>query len=279
MKKILITGADGMLGMDLAPILSTNGYQIIQTDINSMDITNSNEINEIFSRELPDYVIHCAAYTNVDKAEENFEIAEEINVSGTKNIAQACEQFGTIPIYISTDYVFDGKKNSYYTPNDKPNPLNNYGKTKLAGEQAIQSICSKYYIVRTSWLYVNYGKNFIETMLSLTTKAEIKVVNDQIGCPTWTIELSEGILKILKEQKPFGIYHICGKEAVSWYEFAKKIFKASNSTVNLLACTSEEFKTKALRPSYSVLTNDLAVDALEENIKKYLNLRERMIKQ
>ena len=110
MKKILITGADGMLGMDLAPILSTNGYQIIQTDINSMDITNSNEINEIFSRELPDYVIHCAAYTNVDKAEENFEIAEEINVSGTKNIAQACEQFGTIPIYISTDYVFDGKK-------------------------------------------------------------------------------------------------------------------------------------------------------------------------
>lgn len=276
MQKILITGAKGMLGQDLCPILAANGYQIIKTDIDTMDITNSDIVNATFAKELPNYVIHCAAYTNVEEAEKSSQNAQEINIKGTENIAQACKKYQAIPIYISTDYVFDGKKNDYYKPSDIPNPINNYGKTKLAGEQTIQSICPEYYIVRTSWLYGIHGKNFIETMLSLAEQKELKIVNDQIGCPTWTLELSEGILKILKDKKPYGIYHICGKEAVSWFVYAKKIFKIFKKNTQIKACSSSEFPTKAIRPQNSILTNEFKKNSLEENLKKYMNQRERI---
>ena len=176
-------------------------------------------------------------------------------------------------LYLSTDYVFDGNNTKPYLPTDITNPQNNYGLTKLEGEKAVQKHCKKYFIVRTSWLYGIYGKNFVETMLSLKDKPELKVVDDQIGCPTWTIELSNGISKII-ETEDYGIYHICGSGQTSWYNFAKKIFEFSDVKVNLIPCTTKEFPRPAKRPSYSVMENNKICRKWEEALKDYLKLRE-----
>ena len=200
--KILVTGSNGMLGQDLCPILEDEDFDVIETDIQNLDITDNNNIDEVFTFYKPDFVIHCAAYTNVDKAEEEKDLAFKINAQGTENIAKACKKFDIPILYISTDYVFDGTKKGKYLPGDKTNPINVYGASKLAGEQAVKQN-EKYYITRTSWLYGHHGKNFVETMLSLKDKEELKVVDDQIGCPTWTVELSNGIVKIIKEEMPY----------------------------------------------------------------------------
>ena len=181
--KVLLTGANGMLGQDLSPILEDIGAFVIETDTDNMDITDIELVKGVLSQVRPDFVIHCAAYTNVDKAEEEPEKAELINVKGTENVAKVCGELDIPLVYISTDYVFDGTKNSPYTPEDMPNPINVYGRTKLEGENMVKKYCEKYYIARTSWLYGHYGKNFVETMLSLKDKEEIKVVDDQrAGC-------------------------------------------------------------------------------------------------
>ena len=269
--KVLVTGANGMLGQDLCPILEDAGCFVIETDVNTLDITNPEQTNSIITSEHPDLVIHCAAYTNVDKAEEDFETAQKINVTGTENLAKVCGSLDIPIVYISTDYVFDGTNTVPYKPDDKPNPINNYGLTKLQGEQAVKKYCKKYYIARTSWLYGIHGKNFVETMLSLKDKPELKVVDDQIGCPTWTVELANGILKLL--QKPYGTYHICGSGVTSWYGFAKEIFKQSNINVNLKPCTTEEFPRAAKRPHYSVMDNDGICRIWEAALHDYLQLR------
>ena len=195
--KVLVTGANGMLGQDLCPILEDNGYEVVETDVNTLDITNIEQVKTVLNKEKPDIVVHCAAYTNVDKAEEDLKTAELINVTGTENVAEICGKSGITLIYISTDYVFDGTKNSPYTPEDMPNPINNYGITKYEGEEAVRSLCEKYYVARTSWLYGHHGKNFVETMLKLADNNEVNVVDDQVGCPTWTVELANGIVKLL----------------------------------------------------------------------------------
>lgn len=269
--KVLVTGANGMLGQDLCPILEDVGCYVIETDIETLNITELETVKNVLNTTHPDLVIHCAAYTNVDKAEDDFETAEKINVSGTENIARICGEADIPLIYISTDYVFDGTKTEPYTPQDKPNPINNYGLTKFKGEQAVKKFCKKYYIARTSWLYGIHGKNFVETMLSLKDKEEIKVVDDQVGCPTWTIELANGILKLL--QKPYGTYHICGSGKTSWYGFAKEIFKQSNINVNLKPCTTQEFPRPAKRPQYSVMNNDNICRNWEAALHDYLQLR------
>lgn len=270
--KIVVTGANGMLGQDLCPILEENGYTVIRTDIDNLDITNFDSVQNVLNSEKPDIVIHCAAYTNVDKAEEDIETARLINKTGTENLAKICGEKNITLLYISTDYVFQGNGTTPYKPSDKTNPLNNYGLTKLEGEQAVQKYCKKYYICRTSWLYGIHGKNFVETMLSLADKPELKVVDDQIGCPTWTIELSNAIIKILKN-KPYGIYHTCGTGITSWYGFAKEIFRLSNKNVNLIPCTTTEFPRPAKRPAYSVMDNDNICrdwkEALADYIKSY----------
>ena len=165
--QVLVTGANGMLGQDLCPILEDEGFEVIETDKDTLDITNWENIDKVFSKEKPDIVIHCAAYTNVDKAEEDLETARLINSKGTENIAKACKKFDAVMVYISTDYVFDGKSNKPYLPEDKTSPINNYGITKLEGENAVRSILNNYYICRTSWLYGIHGKNFVEKMLAL----------------------------------------------------------------------------------------------------------------
>lgn len=270
--KILVTGANGMLGQDLCPILEQNGYNVIRTDINNLDITDFNMIEKVLSEKKPDIVIHCAAYTNVDKAEEDIKTARLINSTGTKNLSKVCEQEDITLLYISTDYVFSGNGTTPYKPTDKTSALNNYGLTKLEGEQAVQKYCKKFYICRTSWLYGIHGKNFVETMLALAgVKPEIKVVDDQTGCPTWTIDLSNAILKIIKD-KPYGIYHTCGSGKTSWYGFAKKIFELAGLNVNLKPCTTEEFPRPAKRPAYSVMENDMICRNWEDAISNYMSL-------
>ena len=274
MSKILVTGANGMLGQDLCPILEQNGHTVIKTNSQIMDITNSADVNAEILKYLPDFVIHCAAYTNVDKAEEDFETAKLINSTGTENLAKICAQKDIPLLYISTDYVFDGKKQTPYTPQDTPKPINNYGLTKYFGEQAVTKHCQKYFIIRTSWLYGIYGKNFVETMLSLASKSELKVVDDQTGCPTWTVELSNKITKLI-DSKNYGIHHICGSGSATWYGFAKEIFKLCGLAVNIIPCSTEEFPRPAKRPAYSVLDNAGSCTDWQSTLQEYLKTRER----
>lgn len=278
---ILVTGANGMLGQDLCPILEDSGHEVIETDINSLDITDAEAVKRVLADEKPDVVIHCAAYTNVDKAEEDLKTAELINVNGTENIAEICAKLDITLVYISTDYVFDGDNEEPYTTEDMPNPLNNYGMTKYEGEEAIRSLCEKYYIVRTSWLYGHHGRNFVETMISMfedDERKEIKVVDDQYGCPTWTVELANGIVKLL--DKPFGTYQICGSGFTSWYGFAKEIFEQykkysalSFEEKILKPCTTEEFPRPAKRPKFSVMENDKSCRNWKAALSDYLQLR------
>lgn len=271
--KILVTGANGMLGQDLVPILSDNGFDVVPTDVDTLDITNEDEVLAKIKEIMPDFVVHCAAYTNVDAAESNVELAQKINYIGSKNIARAVSEINSGMVYISTDYVFDGENNKPYQPNDKTNPINVYGKTKLQGEQAVIENCEKYYIARTSWLYGHKGKNFVETMISLAQKPELKVVDDQIGCPTWTQELCFVIVKLIKEKMPYGIYHTCGGGFTTWHGFAKEIFKQMNLEVNLKPCTTDEFPRDAKRPKYSIMDNGGLCPDWKLSLKKYIELR------
>ena len=266
LKQVLVTGAKGMLGQDLCPIFEDEGFEVIETDRDTLDITDEKQVENFIQKVKPDYILHLAGYTNVDAAESDLDTARLINAKGTENIAKASGQIGATLVYISTDYVFDGEKTEPYTPEDKPNPQSNYGLTKYEGEQAVQKYCSKYYITRTSWLYGIHGKNFVETMLSL--KGDIKVVNDQIGCPTWTVDLANAILKIIQNEMPFGIYHTCGGGKTSWYGFAKEI------GVNCKPCTTEEFPRPAKRPKYSVMDNGKLLRNWKLALKDYMNLRE-----
>lgn len=271
--KILVTGAKGMLGQDLCPILEDEGFDVVETDVETLDITDLSQVEEVLSQKNLDFVVHCAAYTNVDGAEENLELATLINVKGTENLAKICAKKDIPLLYISTDYVFDGTKKTLYLPSDETNPINNYGLTKLQGEEAVKKFCKKYYIVRTSWLYGHHGKNFVETMISLKDKPELKVVDDQIGCPTWSVELSNGIAKIIDEEFDFGIYHVCGSGETSWHDFAKEIFSQLKLTVNLNPCTTDECPRPAKRPKNSAMENNKICRNWKLALKDYLSLR------
>ncbi len=251
--KILVTGAKGLLGQDLCSYFEKKGYEVIRTDFENLDVCCEKMTKKFILQCNPMVIVHCAAYTNVDRAEDEINQARKINVIGARNVAKAAKETGAVMVYISTDYVFDGAKNSPYLPNDKPNPINVYGKTKLEGELEVQKYCEKFYIVRTSWLYGYSGRNFVSTMLSLKNRDEIKVVNNQRGCPTWTMELTYGIEKLLN--LPYGIYHICGQNSATWYEFALEIFKQLNINANIKPCLDKDFPRKAKRPSYSVMAN------------------------
>lgn len=268
---VLVTGAKGMLGQDLCPILEDSGFDVIETDMYNLDITDELAVNRFIAETKPDFIIHCAAYTDVDKAEEDFKTAELVNVKGTEYLSKAAARNNATLVFISTDYVFDGTKGSPYLPNDKPNPINNYGLTKLKGEEAVIKYCEKYFIIRTSWLYGHHGKNFVETMISLKDK-ELKVVDDQIGCPTWTVELSNGIVKLIN-QGIYGTYHVCGSGKTTWYRFAKKIFELMKLEVNLLPIKTLEFPSSVKRPAYSVMDNNNILRKWEVALNDYLALR------
>ena len=257
---VLITGAGGQLGQSLQFIAPNYpAIQFVFCDSSTLDITNLNNIKEFFKQFKPDYCINAAAYTAVDKAESEPEKAYLINVVGAKNLAAVCKEFDTILLHISTDFVFDGSKETPYTEKDIPNPTGVYGQTKLEGEKAIQQTWEKHFIIRTSWVYSQFGNNFMKTMLRLASERDkLSVVNDQIGTPTNAIDLAEVLVKIITEHSKlntehFGIYNFSNEGQCSWYFFAKKIFEFNNIKINLEPIPTTSFPTPAKRPGYSVL--------------------------
>ena len=250
---ILITGSNGQLGTELCHLLDERNISYTATDSAEMDITDKDAVDAVFQAVKPTFVFHCAAYTAVDKAEdEGKELDEKINVSGTKNIAEAAEAAGAVLVYISTDYVFDGTNAGEYPVDAETNPKNEYGRTKLAGEQLVQSICSNYYIIRTSWVFGQYGHNFVYTMRRLAeTYPTLTVVSDQVGRPTWTRTLAEFMMHVMESKPATGIYHLSNDNSCSWYEFACEILK--DFDVEVKPVTSEEYPQKAYRPKHSVM--------------------------
>ncbi len=262
---VLVTGSKGQLGQSIQ-FIAKNYLDItfVFCDSSTLDITNLSNTQQVFKQYKPNYCINAAAYTAVDKAESEPEKANLINVIGAKNLAEVCKESNTILLHISTDFVFDGDSSKLgmtnsYTEEDQPNPTGVYGQTKLDGEKAIQSTFENYYIIRTSWVYSQFGNNFMKTMLRLASEREtISVVNDQIGTPTYAIDLAEVLIKIIHYSEsnsiqPFGIYNFSNEGQCSWYDFAKKIFEVNKISINLLPIPTSSFPTPAKRPSYSVL--------------------------
>ncbi len=252
--KVLIIGSEGMLGQDLVDILSKEN-EISTTTIDTLDITDIEKTVTTVKNINPDVVIHAAAFTDVDGSESNPDLAYKVNALGTRNVAVACRETDSALVYICTDYVFDGTKGISYQEYDQANPLSVYGKTKHTGEIYIRDILNKFYIVRTAWLYGYNGPNFVTTMLNLAKKMDsISVVADQIGSPTYTVDLSKAIAELIKKPA-YGIYHITNSDHCSWYEYAQEIFKIAGIEIEVKPVTTEEFGSPAPRPKYSVLEN------------------------
>lgn len=250
--KVVVTGAKGQLGIDLVDLLSDRGYEVYGYGREELDITNFDQVHQVISKVKPDVVIHAAAYTKVDLAESEPDQAFFINAYGTRNVAVVSEVVGAKLVYISTDYVFDGMATTPYNEFAPTNPLSVYGKSKLAGEQFVRDLHSKFFIVRTSWVYGKHGNNFVKTMLKLAKERdELMVVNDQIGCPTYTVDLANCILELIQTEK-YGVYHVSNSGYCSWYEFAKAIFEEAGIEVKVNPCTTKEFPRPAPRPMYSV---------------------------
>ncbi|MBO0467771.1 dTDP-4-dehydrorhamnose reductase [Enterococcus plantarum] len=251
---ILLTGGNGQLGTELRHLLDEQGMEYVSTDSKELDITDAEKTMAYITNLKPKLIYHCAAYTAVDKAEdEGKELDEKINVEGTRNVAIAAKAVDATLVYISTDYVFDGtKKDEMYKTDDQTNPQNEYGRTKLLGEQIVQDILEKYYIIRTSWVFGQYGHNFVFTMQKLAeTRNQLTIVDDQFGRPTWTRTLAEFMVFVVKEEAPYGVYHLSNDNSCNWYEFAKEILK--NTDVEVLPVDSSQFPQKATRPKYSVM--------------------------
>lgn len=254
--KILITGAHGMLGKDLAKTLEEK-HSLILTGRDNLDITVLKECKDFISHARPDLIINCAAYTLVDKCEEEIELAYRVNALGPRNLAVICNEQNIPLVQLSTDYVFDGAKGANYFEDDIKNPLSIYGKTKSLAEDYITNQTDKFYIIRTSWLFGENGNNYIKTMLQLgKTKDSITVVNDQYGSPTYTKDLAQAIA-ILIEEPRYGVYHITNSGYTNWYEYAKFIFSLASYKVSVQPISTEEFNRPAPRPKYSVLENRL----------------------
>ncbi|MBD0831220.1 dTDP-4-dehydrorhamnose reductase [Aestuariibaculum sediminum] len=270
--KVLVTGSNGQLGQSLKALSKQyNQIEFVFTDSKVLDITNKEQVNQFFEKEVFHYCINCAAYTNVDQAEIEKEKAFTVNAEGVKNVALACKTHGVILIHISTDFVFDGEKKEPYTETDVPNPINVYGASKLQGEVEIRKILKEHFIIRTSWLYSEYGSNFMKTMLQLAkTRDEISVVSDQIGTPTYAVDLVHVIIKIIRcKNSTFGIYHFSSEGAVSWYGFAKSIFDKFKVKVKLNPVSTGDYVTLAKRPNYSVLDTVKSKEILKVNITNW----------
>ena len=259
---VLVTGASGQLGQAIKSIAN----QYLEIDFkfynsSELNIVDLEQCESIFDKTQPDFCINAAAYTAVDKAESEPEKARLINVTGAENLAKICKQFHTVLLHISTDFIFDGTSTKPYTEVDIPNPTGVYGQTKLEGEKAIQAILEKYFIIRTSWVYSEFGTNFMKTMLRLGNERDsLSVVNDQIGTPTNAVDLAKVLLKIITSchaefisASHYGIYNFSNEGKCSWYDFAKKIFEINKIEIDLQAIPTSAYPTLAKRPCYSVL--------------------------
>lgn len=289
--KILITGSNGQLGNELSKIISTGTSEIgkisdslresevIALDVDGLDITNLKMVREVLNREKPDVVINCAAATNVDGCETQKDFAFKVNTLGARNLAIVSEEIRAKLVQVSTDYVFSGAtRETPFTEFDLTEPYSVYGKTKLEGEKYVRELCSKYFIVRTAWLYGYVGNNFVYTMRRLGEERDrLTVVNDQTGNPTNANDLAYHILKLI-ETEEYGVYHCTGKGECTWYDFAKKIMELSNINCEVVPCTSEEFKTAAKRPEYSSLDNMMLRCTVSDEMRNWEEAIETFIK-
>lgn len=271
--KILVTGSNGQLGKCFQELVfhKYTDLDVVFLNASELDITNQSQVENTFKSKNFDYCINCSAYTAVDKAETEKEKAFAVNAEGVKFLSQACDKYQTTFIHISTDFVFDGTKSTPYKETDTPNPINIYGLSKLTGENHIQEILERYFIIRTSWLYSEYGHNFVKTMLRLSKdKKQISVVGDQIGAPTYAKDLANMILDIIKNrQTAYGVYHYSNQGVASWYDFAKAIFDINNIDITLHKIKTEEFPTAAKRPSFSVLETTKAQEQFKLKIPSW----------
>ena len=280
---VLVTGSNGQLGQSLQFIAPNYpNINFVFCSSSELDITNLGNCDSIFSKIKPNYCINTAAYTAVDKAESEPEKAHLINVVGVKNLAEVCKKHNTVLLHVSTDFVFDGNASKPYTENDFTNPTGVYGQTKLDGEKAIQEIWSKHFIIRTSWVYSQFGNNFMKTMLRLSSERDsVSVVNDQIGTPTNAVDLAEVLVNIIlaDNRQPitdnFGIYNFSNEGQCSWYDFAKKTFEVNNINIDLKPIPTTSFPTPAKRPKYSVMDKSkiksifvIVIKSWEERLKE-----------
>lgn len=278
--RILVTGVDGQLGHDVVNQLKSRGHHPVGVDIGEMDITDCESVADVFSNVTPDAVIHCAAWTAVDSAEDNEDKVRLVNAYGTENIAKQCKKLGCKLMYLSTDYVFDGQGNTPWLPDCKNyKPLNVYGQTKLEGELAVSGLVDKFFIVRIAWVFGKNGNNFIKTMLRLSeTHNTLRVVNDQIGTPTYTFDLARLLVDMVETEK-YGYYHATNEGGyISWAEFAEAIFKTANKNVKVIPVSTKEYGlSKAVRPFNSRLDKSKLIEngfkplpAWQDALKRYL---------
>lgn len=277
--RILVTGVKGQLGYDVVNELKKRGHTPIGVDVEEMDITDASAVEKEIKKEPLDAVIHCAAYTAVDAAEDNRELCMRVNAEGTRNIARVCRELDLKMVYISTDYVFDGEGERPWEPDDPREPLNVYGESKYQGELAVEEYLEKYFTVRIAWVFGVNGKNFIKTMLRLAeSQKEINVVNDQIGSPTYTYDLAV-LLADMVETEKYGRYHATNEGLCSWYEFAKEIFRQAGADVKVNPVSSDEFPAKAKRPHNSRMDKSKLVQngfrplpTWQDALKRYLEI-------
>ncbi|MDR1348349.1 MAG: dTDP-4-dehydrorhamnose reductase [Prevotellaceae bacterium] len=284
--KILVTGSNGQLGSELQKLSVKNHYnQYVFTDFDELDITDINAVKAFFTEYKPDFLINCAAYTAVDKAESDYAKAMLINADAVANLADSCKICNTAFFHISTDYVFDGEKASPYTESDSPNPVSAYGKTKLLGEQNALAY-RKTIVIRTSWLYSTFGNNFVKTMLRLGSEhKKVRVVADQTGSPTYAEDLAAALLKIIEKiienpenMKP-GIYNFANEGQCSWYDFAKEIMKLGNKNCTVEAISTAEYPTAAQRPHYSLLSTEKIKNTYYVDVPHWQTSLQRCINQ
>lgn len=276
--KVLVTGVKGQLGYDVVRELQSRGHGAIGVDIEEMDITDETAVSRVMEETAPEAVIHCSAFTAVDRAEEEQELCYKVNVQGTENIAKMCQKLGCKMLYLSTDYIFSGEGQRPWEPEDTPSPLNAYGQSKYQGEVALRQYVDKYFIVRISWVFGINGNNFIKTMLRLGKEnGAVKVVDDQIGSPTYTFDLAKLLVDMI-ETEHYGAYHATNEGICSWYEFAKEIFQEANmKEVTVTPVSSEEFPVKAKRPKNSRMSKEKLVQngfsllpSWQDAVKRYI---------
>lgn len=254
--KIVVTGYNGQLGYDVALVGKKLGHEMIGVGRGELDITDKEKVQSYINKTRPDAIIHCAAYTAVDAAEDDKESCWNVNVNGTKYLAEAAKKVDAKFIYISTDYVYEGTGDSPFTEEDGANPQGYYGKTKYEGEKLVQEILEKYFIVRISWVFGINGNNFIKTMLRLSeSRSELNVVGDQFGSPTYTFDLAKLLLDMIATDK-YGIYHASNEGFTNWADFAQEIFKVAGKDVKVNSISTEEYPTKAVRPKNSKMSKD-----------------------
>lgn len=277
--KVLVTGVKGQLGYDVIRHLKMRGIECKGVDIEDFDLTDEAAVRNAVIAYAPDAVVHCAAFTAVDKAEEMQEVCRAVNVDGTRNVALACKEIGAKMVYLSTDYVFDGKGEQFFEPDDPKAPVNFYGLTKLKGEEEVTSLLSKYFIVRISWVFGLNGNNFVKTMLRLGAERDvINVVCDQIGSPTYTYDLASLLCDMIETEK-YGIYHATNEGICAWSDFAAAIMKEGGRKARINPIPSSEYPSRAARPYNSRMSKEKLVEAGFAKLPSWQDALTRYIKE